>query len=41
MFELAWTNGEAVVTQNGMPFVLGRRADGWLAAERGCASSSP
>lgn len=35
MFELAWTNGEAVVTQNGMPFVLGRRADGWLAAERG------
>jgi len=35
MFELAWTDGEAVVTQNGMPFVLGRRADGWLAAERG------
>lgn len=35
MFELAWTNGEAVVTQNGLPFVLGRRADGWLAAERG------
>ena len=23
------------MTQNGMPFVLGRRADGWLAAERG------
>src|SRR6266851_5094445 len=35
LFELAWRNGEATVTQNGMPFVLGRRADGWLAAERG------
>jgi D-aminopeptidase len=35
LFELAWRNGEATVTQNGMPFVLSRRADGWLAAERG------
>jgi D-aminopeptidase len=35
LFELAWRNGEATVTQNGMPFVLGRRGDGWLAAERG------
>jgi CubicO group peptidase (beta-lactamase class C family) len=35
LFELAWRNGEATVTQNGLPFVLGRRADGWLAAERG------
>ena len=35
LFELAWRNGEATVTQNGLPFMLGRRADGWLAAERG------
>jgi D-aminopeptidase len=35
LFELAWRNGEPVVTQNGMPFALGRRADGWFAAERG------
>lgn len=35
LFDLAWRNGEATVTQNGMPFALGRRADGWLAAERG------
>ena len=35
LFDLAWRNGEATVTQNGLPFVLGRRADGWLAAERG------
>ena len=35
LFDLAWRDGEAVVTQNGMPFVLGRRADGWLGAERG------
>ena len=35
LFELAWRNGEAVVTQNGLPFALGRRADGWFAAERG------
>ena len=28
-------NGEAVVTQNGLPFVLGRRPGGWFAAERG------
>jgi D-aminopeptidase len=35
LFDLAWRNGEAVVTQNGLPFALGRRADGWFAAERG------
>lgn len=35
LFELAWRNGEAVVTQNGLPFALGRRTDGWFAAERG------
>lgn len=35
LFDLAWRSGEATVTQNGMPFVLARRADGWLAAERG------
>ena len=35
LFDLAWRNGEGVVTQNGMPFALGRRADGWFAAERG------
>jgi CubicO group peptidase (beta-lactamase class C family) len=35
LFGLAWRNGEATVAQNGMPFVLGRRADGALAAERG------
>ena len=34
-FDLAWRNGEAVVTQNGLPFVLGRRASGWFGAERG------
>jgi CubicO group peptidase (beta-lactamase class C family) len=35
LFELAWKGGEAVVTQNGLPFVLGRRAGGWFGAERG------
>lgn len=35
LFELAWKNGEAVVTQNGLPFVLGRRPGGWFGAERG------
>jgi D-aminopeptidase len=35
LFDLAWRNGEAVVTQNGLPFVLGRRAGGWFGAERG------
>jgi D-aminopeptidase len=35
LFDLGWRNGEATVTQNGMPFALGRRGDGWLAAERG------
>ncbi len=35
LFDLAWRGGEAVVTQNGLPFALGRRADGWFAAERG------
>jgi CubicO group peptidase (beta-lactamase class C family) len=35
LFDLAWQNGEATVTQSGLPFVLARRADGWFAAERG------
>lgn len=35
LFDLAWRNGEPVVTQNGMPFVLARRANGWFVAERG------
>ncbi|MBS0519585.1 MAG: serine hydrolase [Proteobacteria bacterium] len=35
LFELAWRNNEPTVTQNGLPFTLARRADGWLAAERG------
>ena len=35
LFELAWKNGEATVTQNGLPFALARRTDGWLGAERG------
>ncbi len=35
LFDLAWRNGEAVVTQNGLPFALGRRAGGWFGAERG------
>ena len=35
LFDLAWKNGEATVTQNGMPFVLGRRPGGWFGAERG------
>ncbi len=35
LFDLAWKNGEAIVTQNGLPFALGRRAGGWFGAERG------
>jgi len=35
LFDLAWKNGEAVVTQNGLPFVLGRRAGGWFGAIAG------
>ena len=35
LFDLAWKDGEAVVTQNGLPFVLSGRADGWFGAERG------
>ncbi|HTE35254.1 MAG TPA: serine hydrolase domain-containing protein [Reyranella sp.] len=35
LFDLAWKNGEAMVTQNGLPFALGRRAGGWFGAERG------
>jgi CubicO group peptidase (beta-lactamase class C family) len=35
LFELAWRNDEPVVTQNGLPFALGRRDDSWLGAERG------
>jgi CubicO group peptidase (beta-lactamase class C family) len=35
LFDLAWRAGEAVVTQNGVPFVLARRPGGWFGAERG------
>ena len=35
LFDLAWRNGEPTVTQNGMPFALAKRGDGWLAADRG------
>jgi len=35
LFDLAWRSGEGVVTQNGLPFALGRRAGGWLGSERG------
>ncbi|MFO1081297.1 MAG: serine hydrolase domain-containing protein [Reyranellaceae bacterium] len=35
LFDLTWRDGEATVTQNGLPFVLARGADGWLKAERG------
>ena len=35
LFELAWKNGEPTVTQNGLPFALAKRSDGWLAADRG------
>ena len=35
LFDLAWKNGEATVTQNGLPFALGRRAGAWFGAERG------
>jgi len=35
LFDLTWKNGEATVTQNGLPFALGRRAGGWFGAERG------
>jgi D-aminopeptidase len=35
LFELAWRNNEPVVMQNGLPFALAKRSDGWLAAERG------
>jgi D-aminopeptidase len=35
LFDLAWRNGEPQVTQNGLPFALGRRDGGWFAAERG------
>jgi CubicO group peptidase (beta-lactamase class C family) len=35
LFDLAWRNGEAVVTQNGKPFVLGRRPGDSFGSERG------
>ncbi|HJQ61029.1 MAG TPA: hypothetical protein VJ890_29260, partial [Vineibacter sp.] len=35
LFDLAWRDGEAIVTQNGMPFALAPRTDGWLQADRG------
>ncbi len=35
LFDLAWRDGEPTVIQNGMPFALAPRGDGWLAAVRG------
>src|SRR4029453_9140637 len=35
LFDLAWKNGEAVVTQNGMPFALGRRPGDWFGSGGG------
>src|SRR3954471_22000251 len=35
LFDLAWKNGEATVTQNGVPFVLARSDGGWFSADRG------
>jgi CubicO group peptidase (beta-lactamase class C family) len=33
LFELAWKNNEPTAAQNGVPFALAKRSDGWLAAE--------
>jgi CubicO group peptidase (beta-lactamase class C family) len=35
LFQLAWTNDEPTVTQNGMPIALARRDGGWFGAEAG------
>jgi D-aminopeptidase len=35
LFQLAWTNNEPVMTQNGMPTALARRDGGWFGAEAG------
>ncbi|WP_119419822.1 serine hydrolase domain-containing protein [Desertibaculum subflavum] len=35
LFDLAWKDGEPVVTRNGVPFALVPAADGWFAADRG------
>lgn len=35
LFQLAWTNDEPTVTQNGMPIALARRVGGWWGAEAG------
>ncbi len=35
LFDLLWRDGEPTVIQNGMPFALAPRGDGWLAADRG------
>ncbi|MCW5747870.1 MAG: serine hydrolase [Alphaproteobacteria bacterium] len=35
LFDLAWRDGEATVTQSGIPFPLAPRGDGWLVADRG------
>jgi CubicO group peptidase (beta-lactamase class C family) len=35
LFDLAWRDGEVTVTQNGIPFQLVPRGDGWLLADRG------
>ena len=35
LFDLVWRDGEPTVIQNGMPFALMPRGDGWLVADRG------
>ncbi len=35
LFQLAWTNNEPTITQNGMPTVLAQRDGGWWGAEAG------
>jgi CubicO group peptidase (beta-lactamase class C family) len=35
LFQLAWTNDEPTVTQNGLPIALARRDGGWFGAEAG------
>ena len=35
LFQLAWSNNEPTVTQNGMPIALARRDGGWWGAEAG------
>jgi CubicO group peptidase (beta-lactamase class C family) len=35
LFDLTWRDDEATITQNGVPFQLVPRGDGWLQADRG------